>query len=318
MTTNTIPRRRTTPSHRVSEAPEAKPSSPAADTLETVREAAGYDLADERPNYTLLPVNRSTELPSRYLPYPEGTKISYQGYYWEEINWFNHSTLPLWEQFPRILEGIHVSGGMSAADLTFMDFLYIGVIRKVLTLGTPKFMVRYRAYGEDQSELLTFDALDFDDLDVPALPANLTIMDNRDVEKPVPIKLVVTPLTVGSYMNLAQQELHEDEIALMAGMITNFEFEEAHEILKKASGKDLITFRVLDQRFNHGLKPVKCMAKQTTVNLKYDPDQPISTENPEYTVLKKEVSVPLDSPDTLIFPDSEAAEFSGDGISFGV
>lgn len=73
------------------------------------------------------------ELPSKFLPYPKGTKITYRPYLFGEVKKFNQGQQSTSQAWALIASGIKCSFDVN--ELTLSDLRYIGLLRKISTFG---------------------------------------------------------------------------------------------------------------------------------------------------------------------------------------
>lgn len=111
------------------------------------------------------------ELPSRFIPYPKNIKVKYRTYTWSEIDYINQSNLDYAEILDFCSKGIMIDG-MDVYDLTYMDFMYLCILRKLSSLGSDssKFKVMFNAFGKAQTADFAEKDLEFEDLMFEALP----------------------------------------------------------------------------------------------------------------------------------------------------
>lgn len=156
-----------------------------------------------------MAVVQPDEMPSRFLPYPEGVRIFYRPYEYDEITTFSDSNIGIDERARFVSKGILVRG-MDKDMLTLSDWLYLGLLRKVSSLGTGRFTVTVPA-DEELGRLaytteLSMGDISVSDLDVPALPAVMSLR-GREVH--------FSPLTIGGFMKL----MHKIRAELQAKLI---------------------------------------------------------------------------------------------------
>ena len=228
-----------------------------------------------------------TELPSKFLPYGGGSKIFYRPYTYRELDNYNDSTIGVAESLKFILEGVHTEN-MDKSNVTLGDFLYIGLLRKVSSLGTAEFQVTSSHNGKPISKVLTYEDIVFDDLEMEKLPVVLSLEQ----------ELHFRPITIGQYLSLVDKELETDERALLAIQCVNLKFEEAYSIINEALGKEIVYLKEIDKLLYHSVLPI-------SVN---------------FTLNGKEVhkNIEIDDPHVLVFPFSRSEELERTPIRFGV
>lgn len=253
-----------------------------------------------------LPELQVTELPSKFLPYPKGTKIYYRPYSWSEIEYLNVSKVDDITIYQNILQGIRTTN-IEPTDLTMWDFYYVALLRKISSLGTPQFSIVYSSHGSTHTKVASIEDIDFEDLSVPALPVNAKLNTGT---------YSFTPLTVGKYIELVKRELDSDDVALMAAQCT-LPLDEALEASKKWYGSDLVTLDRVDHLLDHDLKPMTDTINVTEANPDFDPSQPESLVNPRFNTVRKEVKINVSDINTLILPFRGRTDVTEDAISFG-
>lgn len=198
---------------------------------------------------TYLPQVKVEDLPSNFLPYPENVEIAYLPYTYGELKKFAQSKLTTKQRYEFILDGIIVSG-MAKEKLTYQDFLFIALLRKLSSVGVSDILVKYQCAkcGFENSNHVKLDELDFNYLEVPALPANVVIK-NQDVS--------FTPLTVEDYFTLYREGKDKDLTAIMAIQVRSHNFKAAYDLLYGANTEDSELINEIDKLFFHGLKPLK-------------------------------------------------------------
>ena len=122
-------------------------------------------------------------LPSRGIPYPNGASIKHRPFTFGEIKKISQSKLDTKEKFEFILSGIDCS--FDKLDLTLPDFMYIGLLRKISTLGTTEgiLVVKCPKCNKEHNERLEIGSakskIDFHDMKAPALPIIIEMSDKN-------------------------------------------------------------------------------------------------------------------------------------------
>ena len=245
------------------------------------------------------------DIPSRYLPYPSGTSIFYRPYTFGEIETFNDSALSESERLRFVLAGI-LCKGIEPGALTLADWLYLGMLRKLSVFGTNKFTVVVPANEEEgrlaHSEIIDMNRISVHDLDVPALPACITI-NGKDTH--------FNPLTVGAFAEL-MVKLREDatragddvevrsptESEILAYQCINMPTEDALKLIQGATKHELIDLQDLDRLFQHRVNPLTITWMQ---------------DEKEYTE-----TIAIDDPIALVWPFRGPEESSRSTLRFGL
>jgi hypothetical protein len=238
-------------------------------------------------------------LPSKSLPYPKNSTISYYPYTYGEIMKISQSIAGIKLSYQAILEGIVTS--FPKEDLTLQDFLYIALARKLTTLGKGQFSVPYVCPKcmQRSTAILDLDKVDLRDIEAADLPVVATFSKGEYHFK---------PLTVGQFFELVDKGLTGDSRAYLAMMCCNKEFEEAYEYFNTCSFDDGKIQQKVDRKLGHGIRSMenKCS------NL-------VEVEGKEKKTRCKEVTkVNVAGVDVIVRPFREGKEPSDDVLRFGV
>lgn len=193
-------------------------------------------------------------LPSKGLAYPQGVEIHYQPYTFGEVKSFSQSKgkMSAAHSMERVLAGIFVAG-MDKGDLTFFDFLYISLLRRLSTMNAIEFRLGVGCPNCAQPVTHTFswEGLVFEDIAAPKLPIIVGLCGREEVR--------FTPLTVSQYQELSRLGIDEDPVAV-AAMQSSLDFEDAKPLFHGAIGSDAALLDEIDRLLYHDLKPavVKC------------------------------------------------------------
>jgi hypothetical protein len=206
-----------------------------------------------------------TSLPSKSLAYLENTIIKYRPYTFGEIKKVSQSKLSIRDSFELVLSGIETNLG-SKYDLTVSDVLYLGLLRKLSTLGSNKVNLPYTCSqcNNKSSHILDIqNDLEFDDIKAPKLPI-IAEFSNKVIE--------FMPITVNKFFYLMDKGLEKDELAIMAIQATNLDFEESYKFFQNITGEDIFLAEQIDQDLYHGLKPVSFECSQCKSKIKFELD----------------------------------------------
>ncbi len=240
-----------------------------------------------------LPFIEIKKLPSNFLAYPKEAKVFYRPYTYRELDIFNDSQVSALENLRFVSQGIHTTN-MEKEELTLSDFLYLGLLRKISSLGSTKFSVTAQILQEETevTKILDFDDIQFQELEVPELPVVITLNQKE---------LHFKPLTLSGYFALLQkdEELGKNERALLASECINLEFDKALSIIDNAIGEELVVIRKVDVLLWHGVLPVSLA--YTTTDKK-----------------EQHISVEIDDPLSLVWPFRDNKELEDDSIRFGL
>ena len=111
------------------------------------------------------------ELPSKSLPYPDNCEIKYRPYAYGEVKKISQSSMSMKEVYRTLLDGVECSN-FDKFDLTLPDALFIGVLRKISTLGVTDVYIPYKCTkcNGTGKHIIKTDNLEFLDLEIPDLP----------------------------------------------------------------------------------------------------------------------------------------------------
>jgi hypothetical protein len=226
------------------------------------------------------------KLPSKGLSYPAGCEISYRPYSFGEVKKVSQSKMTAKAAYQEVLSGISCSFGPE--NLTMSDFLFIGLLRKISTLGSSKATVIYRCAGcfKENSAFLNSSQMEFEDVAIPSVPAKVSLQAGEF--------LFGFP-TVGALIHLESLGKSEDPVHILASACVSHSIEEMVPIIDSCMGEDSATLEQLDSLLFHGLKP--------------------STFKCSHCEHKN--SIELDGGQALIMPFRGDAEPSKSRISFG-
>jgi hypothetical protein len=273
---------------------------------------SGHDNAVE--NKTLVSFSPTIEvktLPSKWLPYPNGVKISYRPYVFGEIKKYNQSNMSLRDKYTFMLSGV-IADGMDVWDLTVPDFLFIQLLRKISTFGDTECSISYKCPGcnrlsehQFKSSDIIFDDL-FDGVDINGVP-----------KCPVTVKvshgdMQFSPLNCRGYLDaqdfLQSNPDYDDGIYMLATMCTSHSVGEAYKKIYDGTYEDSFKFEYLDELLYHGMaqKSFTCRNKINS----------IGTDGAE-VVCNTTTPVEVDSGEAFIAPFHGDAESIKNGIRFG-
>jgi len=190
-------------------------------------------------------------LPSKWLSYPPNSSISYKPYVFGEIKKFNQSKLRGKPRLDFIMSGIESS--FPKEELTLADMLYIGLMRKISTLGDAKTQITFLCEhcGMSNSFILLNSEMAFDDIEAEKLPVVVTLSDG-DYQ--------FSPLTVQGYSDLMEDDLQNDIVHTLAKECINRPYENAYKRFYAANTEDGTLLDEIDELLYHGVTPMdrKC------------------------------------------------------------
>lgn len=200
------------------------------------------------PSVPWIQMNAS-ELPSRGVPYPEGSIIKYRSYTHGEVRAASVSNFDISASLDSVLSGIETQG-FKKEDLTLVDVFLIGIYRKVSSLNEMRFEIPFicENCGNHGKKIFTHKDISFKDLDaeVTSLPATCEISGKE---------ISFSPMTVGKFIEIQRGVYNKafkdpkkpDPTAILAGMVTNMPFKEAYDFLYAIPQTDLESLEVLSE-----------------------------------------------------------------------
>jgi hypothetical protein len=212
-----------------------------------------------------IEVDVATKLPSRGIPYPEGTKVKYRTYSFGEVKMsaaVSGGAPQIVQIMENTMKGIETTG-ISKDQLTFLDVLYLGVLRKVSTLRNGEYEVPFSCTecGTVGKHKFNENQLDFQSLseDITQLPLVVTLA-GREVH--------FGPLRVREFLALQRGRYQKDiggepdRVSLIALMITNMDFKESYALLYGLRDPDDIdAVDEVDKMLMHDLKPLTAVCQ---------------------------------------------------------
>ena len=196
-----------------------------------------------------LPEVEVQNLPSKKLQYPGSVKVFYNPYTFGDLLAINSSAMNSEQLYEYILKGVRVVG-MDKMDLTFYDVSYLGWLRKVSSLGTPMFKLSCFCPNCDMhnSKVMALNEMDFDDVEVPAMPIRVKIKN---------IDLSFKYITIKEHLELLASGDIEDILAVIAKHVENLEYTEAQSLIFNLVGQEVETVKYINRLLYHGLSDVK-------------------------------------------------------------
>ena len=201
----------------------------------------------------MLPIIEVENLPSKWLPYPEGSTIRFRPYKLGE-------TLQIVQSKGKgeallselVLRGVETSFGKG--DLTLCDFMWLALLRKLSSFGDEQFTIEFKCSNEKCGAKNTFnfsiEQIEFNDLEIPKLPITAQMEDGTE--------LVFSPLTVGGFLELSKKENPGDPSAMLAMACKNLEYDVAYrKIYDVTRPLDKMVLRQVDRHLEHGVRDVQ-------------------------------------------------------------
>lgn len=203
-----------------------------------------------------LPIIQVGELPSRFLPYPEGTKIFYRPFTYGEILQLAQSNLSDIELARKIiLPGVEVEG-IDKEDLIFADFAFITILRYMSSFPSYEFQVSGRCGNKECNEKIFKSVrateIEFADLDVPDLPVIVEVAGEE---------LHFMPLTLKARFNCEEKYDINNSVHVLAHLVVNKPVDEVIDILEnRITAEEAELIEEVDKMLALHIKPVviKC------------------------------------------------------------
>jgi len=194
-------------------------------------------------------------LPSAGFVYPKNVTVSYRSYSFGEVKVMSQIADNREDVFKLVSAGIEVTG-MHKDKLTLADYLYIALLRKLVTTQAETFSVNWICAGCTSSNTTPFsyEEMEFRDLSVK-MPRSVQLSSKL---------FKFSPLTIKQYMNLKA----EDPVALLASCCVNHPYKTAHKALFDEN--DIIKVEALDDALDHMLLPLSCKCSTCAKSSKLD------------------------------------------------
>lgn len=244
--------------------PKVGEVQPPRSTTQRSEQEAVQIKPSKRPDVTDVVIPSTVEflevkdLPSKFMPYPKGTRVLTRPYTYGEVININESHLTLVDQIQRVAKGIQVFGIDNALELTMFDFLYLGLKRKLDTLGATDFMAVFMCRNPqcghaDHVQLTTAD-LNFDYIKAKDLP--ITIKDFPGLGN-----CTFSPMTMRQFLEMMETE-KDDTISMMARQCINQDPVRAYNAFFTATGQWHRDLKRVDDYLFHGLASIEVECKE--------------------------------------------------------
>jgi hypothetical protein len=237
-------------------------------------------------------------LPSKGLAYSgKYPKVSYRPYTFGEIKKINQDKgLSAKNRLEMVLSGIDCS--FDKLELTISDLLYVGLLRKISTIGSDiNLTVSCAKCKKPINENIggAKGLIEFEDIKAPSLPIEADFSNGKSYE--------FSPLTVKEYFDLLDESPDKlDEIAMMARQCKNHDFQETYEFFQGLMPIDRLLLEEIEKYLDHGLKPIKLKCKN---------------KSSDSIICSHETSVELDGGQALLTPFRGDQESISNRIHFG-
>jgi hypothetical protein len=216
-------------------------------------------LLEEQKKKETIPSIQVDKIPSNFKPYNMSKGgIFYKPYTYGELLYFNQSKMDVPTMIEFVLKG--VSAPFPVMDLAYFDYLFLSVLRRMVTFETNVFSIVAicEECGLPISIKKDLAELDFDDLKAD-LPVILPTPEGD---------LQFYPLTVGKYCELYRQGLLDNDLQLLSSQVINKPFPVANKILSELTGDVLFELPKIDDHLTFGIKSleVKCENEVEKIN----------------------------------------------------
>jgi hypothetical protein len=210
-----------------------------------------YDAALDALNPHLPQISLHTvkALPSRGLAYPKNAQVQYRSYMLGEIEQLSESNLTTKDRYIHILKGIRAN--FDLRQLTVPDVNYLGLLRKLSTLGTEEACVDTKCPKCGSINVSKFNTgeLVFDELQVPALPINVELTFGKHK---------FYPITIGDWFDMYDAGVTISPTSMYAVQCHSLPFPDSINIFKTViNATDLEKLGKLDGLLNHDVSVIK-------------------------------------------------------------
>jgi hypothetical protein len=233
-----------------------------------------------------------TNLPSGGKAYPSDVEFNYTSYSFGEVKYASTSNLTERQVLELILKGVKTS--FNKNNLTIHDAMYIGILRKLASLGTAKAKVPFEVKGKLHEHIFTMEDIEFKDIAAPKLPVRVTLSNNEEYS--------FMPLTVANFLKLVKMGKGKDSCASLATMCTSHDFQEAYNFFKNTKNfDDGEILEHIDEILDHGIMPLE-VTYQDEVNGE---------------IINRKAKIRLERRQALLTPFREKGESIRGRVQFG-
>jgi len=279
---------------------KAEPVRPAPTSKPVFKTVVDKDHAPEvNPHLPKIVLKKLDELPSKFLAYPEGAEVKYRSYMLGEIEEYDQETMSAKDRFLSILKGIQCN--FERMTLTVADVNYLGLMRKLLTMGSERVSVDTicpRCNGKNVSHFETKDIV-FDPVTAPSFPVRVKLSFGEHE---------FWPLTVGDWFALADKGIEVKTSSALAAQCHSIDFPESIEIFASVNDPvDIRKLELVDELLHHNVAVMSVTCNRT-----------IYTEGGEEEQCGMIYEVGLDNAaESFLYPFRTEEDNLSDQISFG-
>lgn len=204
------------------------------------------------------------ELPSRGLGYPEGHKFSYRSYTFGEVKQVSASNDV---ELPQIIES--VMGGITSENfdkynMSFVDMLYIGLLRRISSQGHLKYQLPYECEKCGQVSTVVFGSEDIDFSEIKAEVLSLPMSVNLGGDE-----FEFSYPTVRNMLDVRKNHKEKKlkgnvSLEITAATVVNMKFSDALAKLSALTDPDdMEVLSEIDSLLFHDIKAIKAICKKT-------------------------------------------------------
>jgi len=200
-----------------------------------------------------LPEYKVKDLPSKGIFYPKGFSIKIRPYTYGEIKYISQSDIGLKDKIRFILEGV-VTENLDKEDLTFYDFIFLGLLRRLYSFGTEELKITITCEcGNRIEKVFVTEDIEFEDISVSSY-------------KPIKVEyngqiLLIDVFRIKDILNSDYSFDSLSEEDQLAFHIKSLPFQQAKEFISNLIPFDLQELdKIISSRFFHYIKPfqIKC------------------------------------------------------------
>ena len=197
-------------------------------------------------------------LPSKGKNYPNGASITIRPYSFGEVKRISDSDLSMDEKVSTIISGVNTT--FDKNRLTFSDILYLGMLRKLNTIGTLKAIYPFTCpeCGENNEKIFSEKDLVIEDLPAEELPIRVTMSDGKEY-KFGPIDLSnIRSISKGEFNKLIPaRNMLKDKLSIYSLLCKNKKFEDIYMFLNSTTDpEDHEILDEVDKLLTHDVKPL--------------------------------------------------------------
>lgn len=204
-----------------------------------------------------------TDLPSRGLGYPDGHKFTYRSYTFGEVKQISASNdVELPQLIESVMSGIS-SDGFDKYNMSFVDMLYIGLLRRVSSQGHLKYQLPYECEACNQVSTAIFGSEDIDFQEIKEEVTSLPIAVNLGGEDFHMTYPTVRNMLDVKNANKGKKRRGNSALEITASTVVNMPFSDALAKLSALSDpEDMEVLTEVDSLLFHDIKAIKSVCKK--------------------------------------------------------